>query len=212
MEELTRFVVVTDCTMLVMGFEALAEWDADLALVGTGSDTHDVVQLIDRAGPDVVVIDRQLSDDRAVPLCEMISNHKPRVAILVISPDLDDEAVRGAIEAGARGFVYKDMDRSELAATLKRLASGEAVLDPRVTGRVIGWAAKRSGEIAEDGLSGREAEVVRRVAKGESNKQIAKRLGLTENTVKTYLRRAYQKLDCQTRSAAAALAAQRGLL
>jgi DNA-binding NarL/FixJ family response regulator len=208
---ITTFVVVTDCTLLWSGFEALAATYADIELVGTASGTPDAEALVLRTRPNVVLIDYGLADDRALPLCRAITGLRPGLPILVISGVLSDEAVRGAIEAGAQGYLYKDVEADELRTAIKSLAAGASVLDPRVTGRVIVWASQHSVDTAEETLSAREIEVVRRVARGESNKEIAEHLGLSENTVKTYLRRAYRKLDCQTRSAAAALVARRGL-
>jgi len=202
---------VTDCTLLRAGFEALAEGYAELELIGVGSTTSEVESLIARTNPDVVLIDYGLADDRAVPLCRALTQLRPGLPVLVIAGVLDDEAVRGSIEAGAQGYLYKDVETEELRTAIRSLAAGASVLDPRVTGRVIGWASHHPGDTAEDTLSAREIEVVRRVARGESNKEIARRLGLSENTVKTYLRRVYRKLDCRTRSAAAALVARRGL-
>jgi DNA-binding NarL/FixJ family response regulator len=207
----TTFVVLTDCTLLRSGFEALAATYTDLVLAGTASATPDAEALVAATRPDVVLIDYGLADERALPLCRAITRLMPGVPVLVISGVLSDEAVRGAIEAGAQGFLYKDVETDELRTAIRSLAEGASVLDPRVTGRVIVWASQHSSDAAEDMLSAREVEVVRRVARGESNKEIAKRLGLSENTIKTYLRRAYRKLDCQTRSAAVALVARRGL-
>lgn len=208
----TTFVVFTDCTLLRSGFEALASSFSDLDLVGTASAAADAEALIGRTRPHVVLVDYGLADDRALPLCRQIARLRPGLPVLMISAVLNDEAVRGSLEAGAHGYLYKDAEIDDLRVAIKRLAAGESVLDPRVTRRVIVWASQHAKFSAEETLSAREAEVVRRVARGESNKQIAKRLGLSQNTVKTYLRRAYRKLGCQTRSAAAALVARSGLL
>jgi len=208
----TTFVVLTDCTLLRSGFEALAAAYVDLELLGVGTSVPEAQALVARTRPDVVLIDYGLADDGALPLCRAITNQRPGLPVLIISGVLSDDAVRGSIEAGALGYLYKDADTDQLCAAIKRLAAGESVLDSRVTGRVIVWASQNPVDTTEDNLSAREVEVVRRVARGESNKQIARRMGLSENTIKTYLRRAYRKLDCQTRSAAAALVAQRGML
>ena len=203
----TTFVVVTDSTLIEAGFEALAASYADLEMLGSGSAADDGGLML-RAQPDVVVIDDGMADGRALGICRAVARVKP---VLVLSAELTDEAVRGSIDAGARGYLYKDVDTDVLHRTIRRLAAGQSVLDPRVTARVIDWASQFSFDASDETLSGREVEVVRRVARGESNKQIARHLGLSENTVKTYLRRVYRKLDCQGRSSAAAIVARRGI-
>ena len=206
----TTFVVLTDCTLLESGFEALATRYPELEFAGVASTRPEAEVLITLTSPDVVLIDYGLADDQALPLCRAVTQLRPGTPVLVISGELDDEAVRGSIEAGAQGYLYKDVGTEELRTAIRSLAAGASVLDPRVTGRVIVWASQHAVDTAEETLSAREVEVVRRVARGESNKEIASRLGLSENTVKTYLRRVYRKLDCRTRSAAVALVARRG--
>jgi len=207
------FVVVTDCKLLQSGFEAVAAAHPDVDLLGTVPAGPPAEALIARAHPDVVVVDYGLAEDGALPVCRAIAELRPVLPVLVISEVLSDTAVRGSIEAGANGFLYKDVDTGDLRTAIKRLAAGESVLDPRVTGRVILWASQQPlDESPEHTLSGREVEVMRRVARGESNKEIAKRLGLSQNTIKTYLQRAYRKLDTQSRSGAAALVARQGIL
>ena len=208
----TRFVVLTDCEMLRLGFEAMAANDQRLQLVGAATRSEEGLELVGRERPDVAVIDARLNEDDAFALCTRLSQQYPSVPVLFLSSDLSDETVRGAVDAGALGFVYKDLAPSEFASAIYRLARGEALLDARVTARVLTWASQRRAEANDDDLSHRELEVVKHVAQGESNKQIARRMGLTENTVKTYLRRAYRKLDCQTRSAATALLVRRGVI
>jgi two-component system response regulator DevR len=193
------------------GFEALAASYGDLELVGVASTAQEAELLITRTDPDVALVDYGLAEDGALPLCRAVTQLRPALPVLVISGVLDDEAVHGSIEAGAQGYLYKDIESDELRTAIRSLAGGASVLDPRVTGRVIAWASHPAGDTPEDTLSAREIEVMRHVARGESNKEIAGQLGLSENTVKTYLRRVYRKLDCRTRSAAAALVARRGL-
>jgi DNA-binding NarL/FixJ family response regulator len=208
---MTSLLLVSECTIFGMGFEALVADDSTFRFLGSVHPAECVEQL-ERTTPDVVVVDHSMDAGAAMKVCEAISQRRPRVPILVLSNTLNDDAVRESIESGARGYLYKGADRAYLRSAIYWLAEGQAVLDPRVTRRVIDWATHSALDAGEEGLSGREIEVLRLVCRGEPNKRIAKRMGLTENTVKTYLRRAYRKLDCHTRSAAAAVLAQRGLL
>jgi DNA-binding NarL/FixJ family response regulator len=208
---MTTLVLVSDCTVLGMGFEALAANGNGLRFLGV-VDPLRAVDTLEAGRPDVLVVDYDLYGGRAVRLCETITRRWPTLPVLVLSSVLDDASVRASIDAGARGFLYKNTDPDELRVAMECLAEGHAILDPKVTARVIQWATQAGLEMPDEGLSGREIEVLRLVSRGEPNKRIARHMGLTENTVKTYLRRAYKKLDCHTRSAAAAAVVQRGLL
>ena len=208
---MTSVLLVSDSTIMELGFESLAEDDASLTFLGRVTP-RDALKRTDETMPDVLVVDFAVEGGRAVRICEVVSRHRPDVPILVFSNVLDDNAVRAVIDAGARGYLYKNADRSTLRSAIGWLAEGYAFLDPMITRRVIDWATKPGVTPAGEGLSARELEVLRLVSRGEPNKRIAKRMGLTENTVKTYLRRAYRKLDCSSRTAAAAVLAQRGLL
>lgn len=204
----TKVAVLTDCSILRAGFEALLQ-SPEFGLVGFASSEAELVELIDASRPDVVIVP---TGDGALESCGTISRHFPALPVLVVSAGLDDGSVRDAIDAGANGFLFKDVGAGDFQSAVRRLVAGESVLDPRVAGRVIAWATNRAVEIKGEALSSREIEVLRLVAQGEPNKRIARRIGITENTVKTYLRRAYRKLGCHTRSAATAAAVRQGLL
>lgn len=203
-----KVAVLTDCSILRAGFEALIH-GPEFSLVGFASSGEELLGLINARGPDIVIVP---TGESALESCAMITRHYPALPILVVSAGLDDGAVRGAIDAGANGFLFKDVGPGDFQSAVKRLVAGESVLDTRVAGRVIAWATNRTVDIESHGLSSREVEVLRLVVQGEPNKRIARRMGISENTVKTYLRRAYRKLDCNTRSAAAATVMRRGLV
>lgn len=200
--------VLTDCTILRAGFESLIE-GPEFTLVGFASSTTEMLNLVESKRPDVVIVPTQ---DEAFDACRTISRGYPEIPVLLVSAGLDDGSVRGAIEAGALGFIFKDVEPADFRSAVRRLIAGESVLDTRVAGRVIAWAAHRAIEPEAGSLSPREIEVLRLVVRGEPNKRIARQLGVSENTVKTYLRRSYRKLGCSTRSAAAAIVARGGLI
>ena len=206
--EAAKVAVLTDCGVLRTGFEALIK-GPELSLVGFASTAEDMIALVQSRHPGVLIVP---NGEGSLEACATISRRYPALPILILSTGLDDGSVRGAIEAGANGFLFKDADASEFLTAIKRMVAGESVLDPRVAGRVIAWATQRSIETTDHGLSQRELEVLRHVVRGEPNKRIARHMGIKENTVKTYLRRAYKKLDCHTRSSAAAAVARLGLL
>lgn len=203
-----KVAVLTDCSILRAGFEALIG-GPDFSLIGFASTAEEMLALVESGRPDALIVP---TGEGALETCAAISNRYPALPVLIVSAGLDDGTVRGAIEAGADGFLFKDVEPSDFRSAIKRLVAGESVLDTRAAGRVIAWAAHRPTETDDHELSSRELEALRHVARGEPNKRIARHMGIKENTVKTYLRRAYRKLDCHTRSAAAAALARRGLL
>jgi RNA polymerase sigma factor (sigma-70 family) len=215
------FALFTESAVMALGFAALASEEPDVRFLGS-APADKGLETLAAGRPDVVVIDFHNDGGHAtgayataapaVTLCEAIGRRWPTVAVLVVSDEVDDRSVRALLEAGARGYLSKSADGSSLMAAIRELADGHGVLDPRVTRAVIDWAKQPRVDGAAEELSDREVEILRLVSHGEPNKRIAKRLGVTENTVKTYLRRAYKKLGCNTRSAAAAALAQRGLI
>jgi two-component system, NarL family, response regulator LiaR len=205
------FSLFTDNYVMALGFDALANEDPELRFLGAASP-EDGIESLEGGRPDVLVIDQDSDGVDAATVCEAIARRWPSVAVMVIADLAEDGVVRASLEAGARGFICKSTGSEYLRTAIRLLGEGHGALDPKVTLRVIDWAKQSELEVVRDELSEREIEVLRLVSRGEPNKRIAKQLGLTENTVKTYLRRAYKKLNCTNRSAAAAAVAQRGLI
>jgi DNA-binding NarL/FixJ family response regulator len=203
-------VLVTDGGVYAMGFEALVADDREAQLIAVATSPDDCLQLLMSTVPDLVAVDYDMDD--AVGLCEQLSARWPALPVLVLATVLSDVAVHAALYAGVVGFVSKRNDCEYLRNAVKRVADGQSVLDPRVTRSVIAWATgghAGPGQIGE-WLSGRELQVLRLVARGESNKRVATRMGLSESTVKTYLGRIYRKINCGTRSEAAVWLTRQG--
>ena len=203
-------VLVTDSALLQMGFESLAGSAESFHFVGFARNLSDASPLIATAKRPIIVVDvNGHQSDTATELARLY----PDVPMLVLSSSLEDDVLRTSLGSGARGFLYRDADPAMITESIRWLARGESILDPRVTRTVIDWARRGGGPAPEDAvLTQREIEVLRLVSKGEPNKRIARELGVTENTVKSYLRRVFEKLGCSSRSAATAEALRRGLL
>jgi DNA-binding NarL/FixJ family response regulator len=206
-----RVVVVDDHEIVRAGLAALLGREPDIEVVALVGDGAQALRAVATLRPDVAVVDYRLPGMTGVEVCERLHAEHPAVAVIMLTTFLDDDVVRGALQAGARAYVYKDVDARELKTAIRAVARGEAVLDPKVAGRVAVWAQRRH-DTRTTALSVRETEVLRLVARGAHNKDISAELHLSDNTVRTYLRRILTKLDCQSRVEAAALATQRGLL
>lgn len=211
MKQAVRVVVVDDHEIVRAGLTSLLAREPDIEVVRAVGDGEEALRVIEEERPDIAVVDYRLPGMSGVEVCERISVRFPDVSVIMLTTSLEDTVIQASLHAGARGYVFKDVDARDLKVAIRAVARGEAVLDPKVAGRVARWAQQRH-ERGKGALSTRETEVLRLVATGAHNKDISAALHLSDNTVRTYLRRILTKLECQSRSEAAALAAKRGLL
>lgn len=206
-----KLLAVEDHEIARAGLSSVVAGDPEIHLLGMAADGLEALRLIEELRPEVVLVDYRLPRMSGTQLCEEIVIRYPEAAVLMLTVYLDDDIVRSAVEAGARGFLSKDVAAADLRRAIKSLARGDAVLDPKVAGRVM-RRMKGTRLDRERALSPREVEVLRLVARGATNPEIARTLHLSSNTVKTYLQRSLRKLGCQRRTEAAAVATRWGLL
>lgn len=204
-----RVLVIDGHEIVVAGLTVLIERDRELHLVGVARSGGRGLDLITALEPEVVLLGNHLPDAGDVELCERIVSI-PMVGVVVVSIDASDDVLWHSLHAGARGFVHISIGGEELRQAIKTVAKGEAALDPKVAGRVIDWVRHRTLDPASS-LSRRETQVMRLVCRGATDRHIALSLGVSPNTVKTYLRRSLDKLGCRTRSEGAAEVARWGL-
>lgn len=207
-----RVVIVDDHEIVRMGLSAILRRERDIDLLATVPSAEEGLRVIDELQPDIAVVDYMLPGMTGVELCERLAEEQPRVAVILLTTYLQDTVVDGALRAGVKAYVYKDIRGMDLKKAIRAVAKGEPVIDPKIAGRVAKWRGERQYASGEKRLSRREIEVLRMVAKGMSNQEIGEQMGVTENTIRTYMRRALAKLGCQSRSEAAAIAGRRGLL
>lgn len=201
-----QVVVVDDHEIVRMGVQALLDREQDINVIGTAPDGEHGLELIEQLRPDVAVIDYSLPGMSGVEVCAQITTRWPDIHVVMLTTFLDDAVIRDSLDAGAKAYVYKDVEGRDLKRAIRKVASGEAVLDARVAGRIMRWTRTSSP------LSNREVATLRLVARGLMNREIAEALDVSINTVKTYLSRAIHKMGCRSRTQAAAMAAKRGLL
>jgi DNA-binding NarL/FixJ family response regulator len=177
-------------------------------VVGEAASGAEAVTLAERLRPDVVLMDlRMPGTDGVTAITELARLGNPARVLVLTTYDTDSD-VLPAIEAGATGYLLKDAPREDLFRAVEAAARGEAVLSPAVASRLMG----RVREPAREPLSQREREVLSLVARGSTNKEAAKKLFISEATVKTHLIHVYAKLGVNDRAAAVAVAFERGLL
>ncbi len=208
-----RTVLVDDHALLREGLRALLSRSDDVLVVGEADSYDSALAEVAVSRPDVVVIDLKLTvgaDYDGLRLIEEISRRHPGVATLVLTTFLDDDLVVRAVRAGARGYVVKDVDTTELVRAVRAVASGGSAFDPRSATSVLRTMGRAQDSSAE--LTDREREVLRHLAQGESNGQIGAALYISESTVKFHIRNVIRKLGVSRRTDAVYVASKRGLI
>ena len=217
-----RILLVDDQQLLRLGFRMLIETQADLKVVGEAGDGIEALRLVGQTAPDVVLMDVRMPGMDGIEATEQITAQYPQTRVLVLTTfDLDQYAF-AALRAGASGFVLKSVEPVNLLAAIRTIASGDAVVAPRITRRLLETfadqlpAADDPAAAAEDPrlalLTPREREVLIEVAMGRSNAEIAARLFLTESTIKTHVARILPKLGLRDRVQAVVFAYQTKLI
>jgi DNA-binding NarL/FixJ family response regulator len=213
-----RVVVADDQEIVREGFAALLATQPDLAVVGTAADGEEAVRICRDERPDVVLMDVRMPGlDGIEAARRLTSDGDARTRVLMLTTFDLDEYVYDALAAGASGFLLKDVTAEHLFEAVRIVAAGEALIAPTVTRRLIDEFARlrpqlpvRPERLSE--LTPRETEVLRLVAEGLSNAEIAERLVVTKETVKTHVSRILGKLDLRDRSQAVVLAYETGLV
>lgn len=213
MAEPIRILIADDHEVVRDGLRLLLEDETDFVVVGEAGDGAEAVRLTGELQPQVVLMDLRMPGLGGLEAIEQIGARWPDVAVVILTTYNEDQLMARGLRAGARGYLLKDTKRQTLYDTLRAAARGEALLQPEILARVLGQipAAGKSSR-AELSLTDREREVLAGVARGERSKEIAARLGISERTVKAYLSSIYDKLGVDSRAAAIAVAAERGLL
>ena len=202
-----RIVLADDHPVVRAGLLAMLAGDPDLDLIGEAATPDDAVALVTDLRPDVVLMDLQFGTaETGADATRRIRALPAPPAVLVLTNYDTDGDILGAVEAGASGYLLKDAPPDELIAAIRAAAAGETALAPAIAGRLL--ARMRS---PRPGLSTRELEVLRLVAGGATNNDIATRLHISEATVKSHLVHIYTKLGVSSRTAAVATARDSGL-
>lgn len=202
--------------MILAGLCAmLAGFTGRVRVVGQAGDSAEATRLVTALRPDVVLLDVRLGGQSGLDLCRNLTERLPGTRVVFLSVYDDEQYVFEALRAGASGYLLKRVDGVELVRRLEEVVSGETVVDPTLAGRMAASAARlHRGEFwpgAHRGLTQRESEVLALLVTGLSNRAIAGRLVLSEETVKSHLRALYRKLEVGDRSAAIAMALRQGL-
>ncbi|HEX5273168.1 MAG TPA: response regulator transcription factor [Gemmataceae bacterium] len=210
-----RIVLADDHAVVREGLKALVNARPEMGVVGEAGDGAAACRLAEELQPDVVVMDVSMPGMSGAEATEWLKRLHPAVKVLALTVHEDKSYLRLLLEAGARGYVLKRAAAEELIHAIRTVAAGGVYLDPTLAGKVVGGFVRRSaGSAPPEGsdLTDREAEVVRLIASGHGNKEIAAQLGLSVKTVETYKARSLEKLGLKSRADLVRYALQRGWL
>ena len=207
-------VMITDDHLIVReGLRLILETAEGIDIVGEASDGSECLQLVPELKPDVILMDLQMPRMDGITAIGHLRREYPEIAIVILTTFNEDDLMLRGLQAGARGYLLKDTSRENLLDTIHAAAKGETLLKPEILARVLSAKpATASASQPDSTLTERELEVLQAAARGERNKEIAYKLGITERTVKAHLASIYQKFSVDSRAAAVAVAAQKGLL
>ena len=187
-----RVLVADDHPVVRQGLCTMLELEDDIVVVGRAADGEEAVMLARREHPDITLMDVQMPVLDGIEALRRIRSDDPEARVIVLTTYRNEDYIFPSLRAGARGYLLKDSSREELAGAIRAVAAGESLLDPQMI------------DAARDdaGLTARELEVLRLMADGHNNAQIAINLFVSENTVKTHVSKIFDKLGCRDRAAA----------
>ncbi len=203
-----RVLIVDDHAVVRQGLRMFLSEDPQLQVVGEAKNGSDAVRLAQELKPDVVLMDLLMPVMDGITATATIRKELPETEVLVLTSVLEDATVVGAMRAGAIGYILKETDAQDLRQAVRAAAAGQVQLAPEAAARLV---HELGGPEVNVRLSDRELEVLRWIAAGESNKQIARRLKIGEETVKTHVSSILNKLGVSSRTQAALYAMRMGL-
>ena len=203
-----KVLIVDDHEVVRLGLTTILKNRPNYELVGEAKDARQCIQFVRKEPPDVIIMDIRLPDMNGIEACREILRDYPTIKVLMLTSYADEDAATASILAGAKGFILKQAGSAALIDAIEKVYSGYSLIDPLVKDYVVNQLAR---EIVQDEqLSEREIEVLRQVAKGYTNKEIALTLSISEKTVRNYVSKILAKLNFSHRTQAAVYAVKRG--
>lgn len=203
-------LIVDDHAVVRVGLRALLELHGNFRVIGEAACGEEALRLAREEIPDVIVLDIRMPGMNGIEACQEIKSVAPEAKVIMLTSYADDEAVYASILAGASGYVLKQIDNAKLIDAIERVAQGESLLDPLVTGKVLSRMKLIATEQRNEAkLSDTEKKILLLIAEGKTNREIAEAIFLAEKTVRNYISKIFDKLNLTNRAAAAAYVSKR---
>lgn len=212
MAEAISVLVVDDHAVVREGLRTFLGLQDGIEVVGEAADGHEAIREAGRLEPDVILMDLVMPDLDGVGAMRELRRTLPESRVIVLTSFAEDDRLLPAIQAGAAGYLLKNVQPQELARAVRAAYAGEALIDPAVAARLVDAIAQPRGEPPAERLTAREQEVLALIARGMSNKLIARELALSEKTVKNHVGHLLAKLGVSDRTQAALHAVRSGLV
>jgi DNA-binding NarL/FixJ family response regulator len=206
-----KLLIVDDHDIVREGLSSILSQEPDIEVVGEASDGASGLLAIARLKPSVVLLDMRMPGADGIEVCREITSRFPDVRVIILTAFLDSDTINRCIQAGAKGYVIKDVERTDLKRSIRDVAQGEAFLDRKVH-TVVVERLKRESERNRPVLTEREVSILKLMAEGHTNRQIATKLYVSEGTIKDQLQKIMDKLGATNRVSALYVAAKEGLI
>ena len=210
-----RLLIVDDHEMVREGLKAMLATEPDFDIVGDAANAEQALALIEQLHPAIVLLDVRLPGTSGIEVCRTVTERYPETAVIILTTFSDEDLVSRCIQAGARGFIVKDIERFDLKRSIRAVARGEAAIDSKAAVAVLAQlrrAPQITQEPAPEPLSSKQLVILRLVAQGLSSREIATQLYLSENTVKGYVQEILHRLGVKNRTEAVMVAVKQGWL
>ncbi len=211
-----RVVLVDDQTLIRQGVRSLLALSDDIEVVGEASDGQEALEIVPQLKPDVLLLDLRMPNMNGLQVLEALAERDQQPPTLILTTFDDDELVLGGIRAGAKGYLLKDVALEDLLDAVRTLASGNTLVNPAITDRLLKGLKGHSTEFSAleqpEAMTGRETEILRLMAGGYSNKEIARALDVAEGTIKNHVSNILSKMGVRDRTRAVLKAIEAGLI
>lgn len=210
-----RLLIIDDHEMVREGLKAILMTEPDFSIVGDAATAVQALELIERLQPDIALLDVRLPDASGVEVCRTVTERFPETAVIILTTFTNETLVAECIQAGARGYIVKDIERFDLKRSIRAVARGEGAIDSKAAAVLMTQlrrAPQSNPEPSLESLSSQQLVILRFVAQGLSSREIAKKLYLSENTIKGYVQEILHRLNVKNRTEAVMVAVKHGWL